>query len=84
MKEELNKLENWTVTSKHIERTIIFKDFKEAISKMVEISFECEKFNHHPEWFNVYNKLHIKLTTHDSDGITIKDIELAKAIDNIV
>ena len=84
MKEELNKLENWTVASKHIERTIIFKDFKEVISKMVEISFECEKLNHHPEWFNVYNKLHIKLTTHDSDGITIKDIELAKAIDNIV
>jgi len=84
MEEELKNLSNWTLNANYIERNIVFKDFTETIAKMVQISFACEKMNHHPEWSNVYNKLDIKLTTHDAGGLTMKDIELAKAIDKIV
>jgi 4a-hydroxytetrahydrobiopterin dehydratase len=61
-----------------------FKDFREAFSAMVEIAFAADKTDHHPEWSNVYNKLHIELTTHDSGGITEKDRALATAIEAIV
>ena len=61
-----------------------FKTFREAFSVMVEIAFEADKADHHPEWSNVYNRLHIELTTHDKGGITDKDRALAAAIDKIV
>ena len=61
-----------------------FKDFREAFSAMVEIAFAADKADHHPEWSNVYNKLHIELTTHDAGGITEKDRALATAIEAIV
>ena len=51
---------------------------------MTHIAFECEKQNHHPNWENVYNSLTIKLSTHDADSITQKDIDLAKSIEKIV
>ena len=61
-----------------------FKDFREAFSAMVEIAFAADKADHHPEWSNVYNKLHVELTTHDARGITAKDRALAAAIEAIV
>ncbi len=61
-----------------------FADFRAAIAAMVEIAFEADKLNHHPEWSNVYNRLHVELTTHDTGGITDKDRQLAAAIDKIV
>ena len=61
-----------------------FKNFREAFSAMCEIAFAADKADHHPEWSNVYNRLHIELTTHDSGGITDKDRALAAAIDQIV
>jgi 4a-hydroxytetrahydrobiopterin dehydratase len=81
--EEINALDHWTLNGNFIERTIIFSSFTETLSKMVEIGFFCEKLNHHPDWSNVYNKLHIKLTTHDQGKITESDILLAKAINSI-
>ena len=51
---------------------------------MRRIAFECEALGHHPDWSNVYNVLKISLTTHDASGVTIKDFELAEAIDYIV
>jgi 4a-hydroxytetrahydrobiopterin dehydratase len=61
-----------------------FADFRGAIAAMVEIAFAADKLNHHPEWSNVYNKLHIELTTHDAGGITDKDRQLAAMIEKIV
>ncbi len=66
-----------------LQKTFIFKDFKDAFSCMSEIAIIAEEINHHPEWFNVWNRLEVTLSTHDSGGLTSKDIELAKAIDLI-
>ncbi len=80
---ELQSLTNWTKEDNAIKRTIVLQDFKHVMAKMMEIAFYCEELNHHPEWFNVYNKLEIKLTTHDEGGLSMKDVELAKVIDRI-
>jgi 4a-hydroxytetrahydrobiopterin dehydratase len=64
-----------------MEKEFIFGDFREAMSAMLRISYIAEELNHHPEWFNVYNKVHIKLTTHDTGGLSDKDYALAKRID---
>ncbi|MEC3965809.1 4a-hydroxytetrahydrobiopterin dehydratase [Flagellimonas halotolerans] len=82
--EALKNLSGWALKDDMIEKTFTFKDFKEAFATMTHIAFECEKQNHHPNWENVYNSLTIKLSTHDADGLTQKDIDLAKSIDEIV
>ncbi len=74
----LSKLEN-----NSIQREFVFKDFKSAITFMVNVAFYAEKLDHHPEWSNVYNKVFIKLRTHSVSDLTEKDIELAKIIDSI-
>ena len=74
----------WVVEGKFIHREIIFKDFVEAFSFMTAVAIIAEKSVHHPNWKNVYNKVTIDLNTHDADGITIKDFQLAKGIDQIV
>ncbi len=51
---------------------------------MTRIAFECEAQNHHPDWSNVYNSLHIRLSTHDANGVTEKDFTLAKSIEKII
>ena len=65
-----------------ISKEFQFKNFIEAFSWMTKIAFWAEKINHHPEWFNVYNKVIITLTTHDVNGLSEKDIILGKFIDN--
>ncbi|MEA2753966.1 MAG: 4a-hydroxytetrahydrobiopterin dehydratase [Aliidongia sp.] len=60
-----------------------FKNFNEAFGFMARVALAAEKADHHPEWFNVYNKVDIVLTTHDAAGLSSRDIELAKAIDKI-
>jgi 4a-hydroxytetrahydrobiopterin dehydratase len=72
---------NWQNKNNYLEKEFTFSDFREAMAAMLRISYIAEEMNHHPEWFNVYNKLHIKLTTHDAGGITEKDHELASKID---
>jgi len=74
----------WQLIDDAIEKTYVFKDFRTAMANMQRIAFEAEDMNHHPEWFNVYNKLQIRLRTHDADGITEKDLELARRIENIL
>lgn len=81
---ELKKLEGWKYIKGAIEKKIVFKTFKDAMANMVKIGFEAEAMNHHPEWSNVYNKLTIRLNTHDAGGITKKDFDLAKKIDGII
>ena len=64
-----------------IARTFRFKDFNEAFAFMARVALLAEKMDHHPEWFNVYNRVEVTLTTHDADGVTEKDIAIAKAMD---
>ena len=59
----------------------VFRDFRQAFAFMTEVALLAEKADHHPEWSNVYNKVSIKLTTHDAGGLTAKDVALAKQID---
>ena len=61
-----------------------FKSFSEAFSFMTRVALAAEKMGHHPEWSNVYNKVRITLTTHDSGGLTEKDVELAGKIDRLM
>ena len=64
-----------------IRKVFVFKNFVEAWGWMTRVAIWCEKWNHHPEWSNVYNKVDIVLTTHDAGGVTAKDVELATFID---
>jgi len=79
----LQSLEQWAVVPDRdaIKKTFLFKDFSEAFSFMTRIALAAEKADHHPEWFNVYNKVEITLSTHDCGGLSERDIALAKQID---
>ena len=71
----------WKIKEGFLRREFVFKDFVEAFSFMTSVALVAEKSAHHPNWKNVYNKVTIDLNTHDADGITNKDFDLAKAID---
>lgn len=79
----LSGLEGWqTVDGRNaITKSFTFKSFNEAFGVMSRTALLAEKMDHHPEWFNVYNKLEVTLSTHDAGGVTEKDIRMAKAID---
>jgi len=77
----LLNLNDWQFNSEGIEKKFQFRNFIEALGFMVKVGVVSEKMNHHPELFNVYNKVNIRLTTHDASGITDKDIKLASEID---
>ncbi len=83
--EALGALPLWAydVEAKGIRRTVRFTDFAEAFAFMTHVAILAEKADHHPEWFNVYNRVEILLTTHDAGGLSRRDIELATAIDAI-
>lgn len=84
IEERLDKLEGWDYVDGAIEANFEFKNFRDAFSFMTKIAFECEIQKHHPNWCNVYNKLHIRLHTHDAGGVTEKDFRLAHSIWDIV
>ncbi len=67
-----------------ITRSYTFKDFNAAFGFMSRVALLAEKMDHHPEWFNVYNKVDVTLSTHDAGGITDNDIRMAKAMDGWV
>ncbi|MEO0527749.1 MAG: 4a-hydroxytetrahydrobiopterin dehydratase [Bacteroidota bacterium] len=81
---KLNTLNGWQYIDGAIENSFTFHNFKEAFATMTRIAFECEAQNHHPDWSNVYNSLKIRLNTHDANGITQNDFDLALMIDKIV
>jgi 4a-hydroxytetrahydrobiopterin dehydratase len=66
-----------------IQKSFRFADFNEAWGFMTRVAMAAEKADHHPEWFNVYNKVEIVLSTHDAGGLSEKDVALAKVIDSI-
>lgn len=68
---------------KAITREYLFADFMQSFSFMTHVALFAEKKDHHPEWFNVYNKVVMTLTTHDADGVTDKDVELALYADRV-
>jgi 4a-hydroxytetrahydrobiopterin dehydratase len=80
---QLEQLNEWTFNHNSIHKQFQFKNFSEALSFIVQIGILAEKQNHHPEFTNVYNKVSLRLTTHDSNGVTEKDIKLAASIDRI-
>ena len=85
LQEVKNNLNNWIETSDDREaltQTFVFNNFKTAFSFMTMVALKAEQIDHHPEWSNVYNKVTIILTTHDLDGISDKDTELGKFIDD--
>lgn len=82
--EKLSGLEGWSYANNSLHTSFEFENFKEAFTLMTRIAFEAEAQNHHPNWTNVYNQLEITLSTHDAGGVTEKDFELARAIENIV
>lgn len=67
-----------------ITRELRFGDFNEAFGFMTRVALHAERVDHHPEWFNVYNKVAIMLTTHDAGGVSERDIEMARFIDRLV
>ena len=64
-----------------ISKTFKFRNFIEAWGWMTRMALVAEKLNHHPEWFNVYNRVEVTLTTHDVDGLSLLDVELARRMD---
>lgn len=67
-----------------ITRAFKFRDFNEAFAFMTRVALLAERMDHHPEWFNVYNKVDVTLSTHDASGVTEKDIAMAKAMDSYI
>lgn len=77
----LQNLIGWKFSNDALEKNYQFKNFRDAMAFMQRMAFEIEELNHHPEWFNVYHKLNVRLRTHDANGITKKDHQLAKKMD---
>ena len=79
----LNELASWREVQGRdaITRRFEFRDFNEAFGFMTRVGLLAEKMDHHPEWFNVYNKVEVTLATHDAGGVTENDVKMAKAMD---
>jgi 4a-hydroxytetrahydrobiopterin dehydratase len=80
---EVSKLRGWKVANRKLNQKFEFKNFVQAFGFMTKVAMEAEKLNHHPEWFNVYQKVTIDLVTHDVNGISSYDIKLARIISRL-
>ena len=81
----LGKLMGWSEVAGRdaITKKFNFKDFNEAFGFMTRAALIAEKLDHHPEWFNVYNRVEVTLATHDAGGVTERDIKLAEAMNRL-
>lgn len=79
------QLHGWSAVADRdaIFKSFKFKDFKAAFGFMTQVGMKAEQMDHHPEWFNVYNRVDVTLATHDADGVTALDVELAGFMDSI-
>ncbi len=84
-KAALARLQGWTEVDGRdaISRKFTFKDFNEAFGFMARAALIAEKLDHHPEWFNVYNRVEVTLATHDAGGVTERDVKLALEMDRL-
>ena len=81
--EKLKSLSGWSVVNEKLHKEFLFDSFNQAFGFMTRAAMEIEKMNHHPEWFNVYNRITVELTTHDAGGITKNDINLAGILNSL-
>jgi 4a-hydroxytetrahydrobiopterin dehydratase len=79
----LANLDAWQVVNGKLHREFRFADFAHAFGFMATAAVLIEKKNHHPEWSNVYNRVTVDLSTHDADGITMLDVELARLLNEL-
>jgi 4a-hydroxytetrahydrobiopterin dehydratase len=79
----LAELEGWTNDGDAITKTYAFEDFRAAMDFMQRAAGPIDEANHHPEWTNVYNRVDVRLSSHDAGGITDRDINLAKTLDSL-
>lgn len=80
------QLDGWSIAPDHqdaIAKTFKFGDFNAAFGFMTRVALLADKLDHHPEWFNVYDRVEVRLTTHDADGVTELDVQLAKFMDSV-
>ena len=82
LNEGLEENERWALSDNAIEKTFTFKSFIRAFGWMSQIAIWAEKLKHHPEWFNVYNRVEVKLTTHDVGGLSELDFKLATKMES--
>jgi 4a-hydroxytetrahydrobiopterin dehydratase len=80
---ELLKLPGWKLEAGKLHREYLFADFVSAFGFMASAALVAQAMDHHPEWFNVWNKVRVDLTTHDAGGISLLDFELASAMDQL-
>jgi 4a-hydroxytetrahydrobiopterin dehydratase len=81
---ELKSLNGWELKNDKLHRELKFKNFVQAWGFMTQIAILAQEMDHHPEWFNVYSRVTIDLTTHEANGISSRDFELAQKIDKVV
>ena len=84
IQKHLESLPNWEYQDGMIHTAFEFATFTDAFAMMTRIAFEVERLNHHPNWYNVYNRLEISLSTHDAGGVTALDFQLAAVIDGLI
>lgn len=88
IQKRLPELKNWEYHNLNdrdfIQKSFKFKNFREAFAFMTQVALLAEKADHHPEWSNVYNKVEIKLTTHEAGGVSDLDFSLATQVDALV
>jgi 4a-hydroxytetrahydrobiopterin dehydratase len=80
----LKDLDGWELKNEKLHRELKFKNFVQAWGFMTQVAILAERADHHPEWFNVYSRVIIDLTTHEANGISQRDIELAQKINQIL
>ena len=83
LKDAQNLLPDWEISGESLFRIFVFKNFVEAFDFMTAISLIAEDMNHYPDWANVYNRVEVRLRTHDSNGVTALDAELALSMDSL-
>ena len=83
LKDAQSLLPDWEISEESLFRIFVFKNFVEAFDFMTSVSLIAESMDHHPDWSNVYNKVEVRLSTHDSGGVTSLDVDLAQSMDSL-